>query len=270
MIEDFRLRVFKTVATRGSFTLAAKELGISQPAVSQNIAELEKSLGCELFMRNRGAVTLTASGKSFLEYADKILYWYHAASNLFSEGSQLKKTTLRICANTFIAEAMLPKVVNAISAVSKNVIFDIFTDSDKEFDVRLSCHDASKPLSLMESRLAVTTLNASAMTSNERFSHVESLFQIPDEVSFAVWSGYSGALSPDIVSKAKIYSDSPSLICEKVSSSPLTIGILPERAGSEKLLRLPIIFEALKTDILMETSETLTDDALIGLIKKSL
>ena len=41
-MEDFRLKVFKAVVQEGSFTKAAKALGITQPAVSQNIAELEK------------------------------------------------------------------------------------------------------------------------------------------------------------------------------------------------------------------------------------
>ena len=42
MLEDFRLKVFLTVESEGSFTKAARNLGISQPAVSQNIAELER------------------------------------------------------------------------------------------------------------------------------------------------------------------------------------------------------------------------------------
>ena len=74
MQEDFRLRVFVTLAEQGSFTLAAKTLGISQPAVSQHITALEKSLGTELFSRNRGEVTLTDAGRSFMKYAEKILY----------------------------------------------------------------------------------------------------------------------------------------------------------------------------------------------------
>ena len=45
MLEDFRLKVFATVAAEGSFTKAAAVLGVSQPAVSQNIAELEKLSG---------------------------------------------------------------------------------------------------------------------------------------------------------------------------------------------------------------------------------
>ena len=76
MFEDFRLRVFETVARTGGFTSAANELGVSQPAVSQNIAELEKITGGPLFIRERGGLSLTDNGTLFLEYAKKILYWY--------------------------------------------------------------------------------------------------------------------------------------------------------------------------------------------------
>ena len=48
MFEDFRLKVFLAVAKEGSFTNAAKSLGVSQPAVSQNIAEIEKGIGVKL------------------------------------------------------------------------------------------------------------------------------------------------------------------------------------------------------------------------------
>ena len=65
VLEDFRLRIFMAVAEKGSFTLAAKALGVSQPAVSQNIAELEKSLGAELFLRRKGSVTTDSSPAIF-------------------------------------------------------------------------------------------------------------------------------------------------------------------------------------------------------------
>lgn len=80
MFEDSRINVFMAVAREGSFTRAAKSLGISQPAVSQNIAEIEKEVGAQLFDRRRGEVTLTNKGKRFLEFASQINYWYKAAS----------------------------------------------------------------------------------------------------------------------------------------------------------------------------------------------
>lgn len=90
--EDSRLKIFISVARLGSFTLAARECGISQPAVSQNISELEKLMGKSLFVRNRGSVELTHHGVRFMEYASQISFWYKAAREAFGEGlpSQLK------------------------------------------------------------------------------------------------------------------------------------------------------------------------------------
>lgn len=73
MIDNFRLRVFSSVAALGSFTAAAKALGVSQPAVSQNIAELEKFAGTRLLRRGRGGIELTAAGRRLLAQAEVIL-----------------------------------------------------------------------------------------------------------------------------------------------------------------------------------------------------
>ena len=83
MFEDFRLRVFARVAELGSFTAAAKALGISQPAVSQHISELEKSVGGALFERGRGHVEPTARGRLFLQHAERILSNYKELDNEF-------------------------------------------------------------------------------------------------------------------------------------------------------------------------------------------
>lgn len=73
MIDNFRLRVFSSVAALGSFTAAAKALGVSQPAVSQNIAELEKFARTRLLRRGRGGIELTAAGRRLLAQAEVIL-----------------------------------------------------------------------------------------------------------------------------------------------------------------------------------------------------
>lgn len=88
MLEDFRLRVFTAVAEYGSFTESAHKLGVSQPAVSQNIAELERLAGEPLFIRSRGSATLTDKGKLLLEYARKILYWYDRANAVVIDGTE--------------------------------------------------------------------------------------------------------------------------------------------------------------------------------------
>ena len=64
MLDDFRLRVFETLCSTLSFTQTAKLLGVSQPAISQNISELERDLGVSLFDRNGGKVPLTKTERS--------------------------------------------------------------------------------------------------------------------------------------------------------------------------------------------------------------
>jgi LysR family transcriptional regulator, regulator of gene expression of beta-lactamase len=59
------LRAFEAAARRGSFTLAAKELHVTQPAVSQQVRLLEKRLGFQLFRRYANELELTDQGRAF-------------------------------------------------------------------------------------------------------------------------------------------------------------------------------------------------------------
>lgn len=85
MIQDFRLQVFMAVARERNFTRAAKSLGVSQPAVSQNIAELEKNVGVQLFERERGDVSLTEKGRTFMMFAERIIKDYEDLNAVFAD-----------------------------------------------------------------------------------------------------------------------------------------------------------------------------------------
>ena len=84
MLEDNRIKVFLTVLECGNFTAAALKLGISQPAVSQNIAELERLLGVPLMERARGEIALTENGRLFEGYARQIAHWYAVDDRAFN------------------------------------------------------------------------------------------------------------------------------------------------------------------------------------------
>ena len=73
MIDNFRLRIFSAVAGLGSFTAAAKALGLYQPAVSHNISELERFAGGRLLRRSRSGVELTEKGRRLLAQAEVVL-----------------------------------------------------------------------------------------------------------------------------------------------------------------------------------------------------
>jgi DNA-binding transcriptional LysR family regulator len=73
MFELKHLRVFKEVAERGSFSAAAEALSYSQPAVSQQIAALERVAGAKLVDRNARGIRLTDAGRALLGHADAVL-----------------------------------------------------------------------------------------------------------------------------------------------------------------------------------------------------
>lgn len=64
-------KTFYYVGKLSSITLAAKELSISQPAVTQSIHQLEKALGCTLFQRTSRGMKLTSEGKLLYRYVEK-------------------------------------------------------------------------------------------------------------------------------------------------------------------------------------------------------
>ena len=73
------LRYFVAVARTRHFTRAAKELGISQPPLSQQIQRLEREVGTPLLRRLTRGVELTEAGESFYEDACQILALSDAA-----------------------------------------------------------------------------------------------------------------------------------------------------------------------------------------------
>src|ERR687890_2323050 len=72
MLDPRRLLTFREVARLGSFSRAAEELSLTQPAVSQQILSLERQLGTRLIDRGPGGLGLTAAGALLLRHADAV------------------------------------------------------------------------------------------------------------------------------------------------------------------------------------------------------
>lgn len=68
-----QLQYFLVTAQNGSIAGAARELDIAQPAISQQLANLEREMGAELFARSFKGVSLTAAGKVFARHAKKLV-----------------------------------------------------------------------------------------------------------------------------------------------------------------------------------------------------
>ncbi len=73
ILDSRKLLAFATLARVGSFTQAAKEMNLTQSAVSHAIKALERDLGCRLFDRMGRTVTITAAGQQLLQHVDVIL-----------------------------------------------------------------------------------------------------------------------------------------------------------------------------------------------------
>lgn len=85
ILDSRKLLAFATLARVGSFTQAAKEINLTQSAVSHAIKALERDLGCRLFERLGRAVTITQAGKQLLQRADVILAeMQHARADMAS------------------------------------------------------------------------------------------------------------------------------------------------------------------------------------------
>ncbi|PIW61312.1 LysR family transcriptional regulator [Shewanella sp. CG12_big_fil_rev_8_21_14_0_65_47_15] len=91
-----RVQIFAQVVEQGSFTGAAKALGLTKATVSRKIAELEADTGTQLLFRTTRALKLTEAGSSYYNRINKILSDLQSAENQLSAHQQLIKGNLKI------------------------------------------------------------------------------------------------------------------------------------------------------------------------------
>ena len=105
---DRRLQVFQTVARLLSFTKAAEELHMTQPAVTFQVRQLEEQFNTRLFDRTHNRISLTDAGKRVHECAERIFELYAEMDNSVRELTGDISGVLILGASTTIAEYMLP------------------------------------------------------------------------------------------------------------------------------------------------------------------
>jgi DNA-binding transcriptional LysR family regulator len=110
-VENFRLKVFRTVAAEASFRRAAERLHLSQPAVSQQIHALEEELGTMLFDRRNGRVRLTEAGAVLLAYAQKGARLAEEALAALESSRGESVGELRLGASMTVTQYILPRLL---------------------------------------------------------------------------------------------------------------------------------------------------------------
>ncbi|MEO1024413.1 MAG: LysR substrate-binding domain-containing protein [Pseudomonadota bacterium] len=137
-----QLRCFVTVARKKSFVAAAESLGLTQPAVSRSVRELELTLGHDLFDRSTRGAELTKRGQDFLDAAEAGLLqiWQGAKAVIGEVGSN---EAVRIGALPNVCSQFLPKVIEAFKAEfpEVTVIVNPGTNAGLLSDLRLGATD---------------------------------------------------------------------------------------------------------------------------------
>ncbi|WP_031526960.1 LysR substrate-binding domain-containing protein [Dyadobacter crusticola] len=120
---DYRLLVVYTVGQKLSFTKAALELNITQPAVTKHVREMEQQLNCRLFTRNGNTIGLTTEGALFLRYAGKIIQLSREMESEIAQVAHAHGGAIRIGASTTVAQTILPKLLALFKKSYPNLSF---------------------------------------------------------------------------------------------------------------------------------------------------
>ncbi|GEB48804.1 MULTISPECIES: LysR family transcriptional regulator [Streptomyces] len=116
MIEPRHLRVLRTVAATGSFSAAARELGCTQPAVSQQMKALEQSAGTPVLVRAGREMRLTEAGEALVRHAAGILAGLTAAEEEVAALAGLRAGRVRLVSFPSGSSTLVPTAVAAMRA----------------------------------------------------------------------------------------------------------------------------------------------------------
>lgn len=136
-IMDYRDRVFMAVAGCQSFSKAAKELFISQPAVTKHIKELEFKLNITLFDRKSNKIYLTKAGKLTYNYLKKIKQQYDELEFELGKLSDFFKGELRIGASSTISQYLLPQVLADFHKMYQDIKLYLYSGNSFEVEQML-------------------------------------------------------------------------------------------------------------------------------------
>ncbi|MFC7494844.1 MULTISPECIES: LysR family transcriptional regulator [unclassified Nocardioides] len=109
-----RVLLFRTVARAGSLSAAARELGTTQSAVSQQLQQLEREAGGPLLVRTTRGARLTEAGAALLARADAVHSALHLAREELGALADLRAGTVRLAAFPSAAATLVPPAVRAL------------------------------------------------------------------------------------------------------------------------------------------------------------
>lgn len=131
-------RIFYTVAQKGNISYAAKELYISQPAISKAIAKLEENLGASLFYRSSRGVVLTEEGKQLYEHTKKAFEEFEEGEATIRKMQEFGIGQIRIGVSTTLCKYVLIPYLKA------------FIDKYPHIKITITCQSTFHTVKLLE------------------------------------------------------------------------------------------------------------------------
>ncbi|MDO8964539.1 MAG: LysR substrate-binding domain-containing protein [Coriobacteriia bacterium] len=133
------LRAFVAIVEHGTFSGAARAMGLSQPAVTMQIQSLESDLGATVLERRYRKIDLTEAGRALLPYARKVLREVDAARDEIEKMSSVVGGHLELAASTTPGQYVLPRLLGP------------FLKQYPEVTVSLRVYDTADVISHVES-----------------------------------------------------------------------------------------------------------------------
>jgi DNA-binding transcriptional LysR family regulator len=175
MIELKHLRVFKEVSERGSFSAAAEALNYTQPAVSQQIAALERATGAKLVDRIPRGIRLTDAGRALLGHAEAVLARLAEAEAELESIGAMRSGRVRLASFPTGGSSLIPPATAA------------FHDRYPGVELILSVAEPPAGLEqLIQGQVDMALLLESGFEPEQRGAHVERIHLLDDPMFLAL------------------------------------------------------------------------------------
>jgi DNA-binding transcriptional LysR family regulator len=204
-INSRQLLAFATVARTRSFTLAGKELFLSQSAVSHALTALEEELDCRLFDRDGKKLQITPAGEHLLYYAEKILADMHTARGSLQQRNRWGASQFRVAADAMFGPCLLPGVLR------------MFRKEFPDWQIHVKTGESRDCVEW----LAQDAVEAAVTIAPNRSEAVEIMPLFTDELMFVVspqhpWAENSSVNQDEISSQPLVCGEAASHTCRLV------------------------------------------------------
>jgi DNA-binding transcriptional LysR family regulator len=182
-MENFRLKVFLSVAKNLSFTKASNELFISQPAITQHIKELELIYNLRLFERRGSKIMLTNAGNILLHYSEKIFSLHRELDLELGAFNQQSSGILKLGASTTIAQYVIPSVLSGFYQNFKKIKLSL--QSGNTHVITQAVLKGELDLGIVEGNLKLKELKYEHFVSDEVVVVAGSKLKCKSELTFS-------------------------------------------------------------------------------------